>query len=66
MAAWPTMAPYAAASQERSSATVALGRAATSARIAPWCGASRGGTRLRCGRADASPASRRRARALTT
>jgi hypothetical protein len=66
IAAWPTAAPCAAASQARNSATVALGRRATSARMASWCGASRGATRLRCGRADVSPASRRRARALTT
>jgi hypothetical protein len=57
---------FAAASQAGSSPTVALGRAAASARIASWCGRSRDGTWLRRGRAQASPASRSRRGALNT
>jgi hypothetical protein len=43
------------AAQSRNSEQVALGRRATSARIASSCPASRGATRFRCGPAAASP-----------
>jgi hypothetical protein len=52
-----------AANQAGNSPEVALGRLATLVRIAHWYGASRGGTWLRCGRANASPVSRGRVRA---
>jgi hypothetical protein len=62
----PTATPNPAAAQSRNSAQVALGRRATSARIASSCPAKRGATRLRCGLGAASPSSRSRWRAFTT